>query len=213
MTEDSSPFLNPATWVATVFCNENRLFAIPLPDCMFACCSGGQLESFDGFLIRSRKGRQGSGGRGRIRCLNEVWTHLQMLTNLNENRLFAIPLPGCMFSASAQGSGLVCGQCFQGNIPQHIGSVTLLRRIGSRRLWLRLFWGGWLQNKSKLHLWVANANESTRSRFWACLWQMLQGNISQHISSVTLLRRIGLRRLWLRLFWGTCLPNKSKLHL
>jgi hypothetical protein len=77
--------------------HENRLFAIPLPDCMFACCSGGQLESFDGILIESRKGRQESGGRGRIRCLDEVGTHLQMLTNLHENRSFAIPLPGCMF--------------------------------------------------------------------------------------------------------------------
>jgi hypothetical protein len=128
----------------------------------------------------------------------------------SRNCICALEMPT---RASVPAFGLVCGQCFQGNISQHIGSVTLLRRMGQRRPWLRLFWGARLQNKSKLHLWVANANESTRSGFWACLWSMLRGNISQHISSVTLLRTIGLRRLWLRLFWGTCLPNKSKLHL
>ena len=38
---------------------------------------------------------------------------------------------------------------------------------------MRLFCGAWLPNKSKLHLSVGNANESTRSRFWARLWSML----------------------------------------
>jgi hypothetical protein len=32
--------------------------------------------------------------------------------------------------ASVPGFGLVCGQCFQGNISQHIASITLLRRMG-----------------------------------------------------------------------------------
>jgi hypothetical protein len=40
----------------------------------------------------------------------------------------------------------------QGNISKHIALITLLRRIGLRRLWLRLFGGAWLQSKSKLQL-------------------------------------------------------------
>ena len=75
----------------------------------------------------SWKARQGSGARGRIRCLEEVWTHLQLLLQMFESTLVTIPMPDFMLAWC----GGVCLDSFVGWLRGEC-SGSFLRRGGSQ---------------------------------------------------------------------------------